>query len=356
MNYYLHSLRGLFSNITLSKASNQEGKITAFYTKASKWVFLVFKLSITYLTLWYLYRHVWQDADFQSSYVLLKLSLSGTFAITLLSCSVIMIGINWGFEALKWKALVEKFSAVSFMTSFKAILAGMAVSLWIPNRTGEYLGRVLYVPAGKRMKGILATLVGSVAQLIVTLVMGCAGLLFYIYFSLKNYYLFTASALLVIVLSGLLLFLYFHIQKVKKFIPNYSWLNKAKKYARLYTHYSMADLGKVLHFSFLRYLVFCSQFLILAYMFGAKLPLMEGFFTLFMIYLIQTAVPTTALTELGVRGVTTIFFFKAYTTNMAAVLAASYTLWFINLAIPGIIGLGFLLVKKYRKEPVIDKI
>jgi hypothetical protein len=316
------------------------------------WKVLLFaaKIAVSILTLWYLYRHVWLDADFRRSLVLLKGAISGIKAVTILSTTVLLIGFNWGFEAMKWKVLVGKFHRVSFATSCKAVLAGMSVSLWIPNRTGEYLGRVLYVPANLRLKGILATLVGSLAQLIVTLIMGSLGLMYYALFNLQNYYLFTGICLLSVVLGTVLIFLYFHIQKVRGFIPNYHWLAPARKYARLYKLYSSAELGAVLNYSLLRYFVFCSQFLLLAWLFGAPLSLIPGFCSLFLIYLIQTAVPTTALSELGVRGVTTAFFFKLYTANIAGVLAASYTLWFINLALPGLFGLVFLFLARLKKN------
>lgn len=313
-------------------------------------IFFAAKILITVLMFWYLYRHVWLKKDFFDNVALLRKSLSGTRPILLLGVSILLIGFNWGFEALKWQWLVSKFYKVSFSTSFRAILAGNSISLWIPNRTGEYLGRILYVPSEVRVKGILATLVGSAAQLAITLIMGGGGLLFYIYFQLKNFYLFLGTGLMVLISGAVLLFLYFHIQRVRRFIPHYDKLKKIRKYARIYREYAVADLSRVLLYSLIRYLIFCTQFLLLTRVFGANIPIVDGFFLLFLIYLIQTAVPTTALTELGMRGVTTVFFFQVYTSNIAAVLAASYTLWVINLAVPGIIGLGFLLAAQLYKD------
>ena len=322
-------------------------------SKALKAMYLMLRLGIAGITLWYLYAHIWLSKDFANSLVLLKSSLYGSKAIILLSISIGLIAINWGIEAMKWKILIGKFIPVSFSTAFKAILTGTSVSLWVPNRAGEYIGRVLFVPEGLRMKGIFATLAGSAAQLIVTLVLGCIGLLYYLGYVLGNYYLFSAAFLLFIVLSSVLFFMFFHIRKIRKFIPEYHWLKPVKKYARVYKYYSKQDLAKVLNLSFLRYLVFCSQYILLSWLFGIKVPLVDGFLLLFLIYLIQTAIPTTTLTELGVRGATAIFFFKAYTTNLTAIVAASYSLWFINLALPGVIGLVFLLmVKLGRKSSV----
>jgi hypothetical protein len=46
-----------------------------------------------------------------------------------------------------------------------------------PNRTGEYVGRILYVKEGKRVKSIPVTIMCSMAQLQVTLYTGIVALL-----------------------------------------------------------------------------------------------------------------------------------------------------------------------------------
>ena len=82
---------------------------------------------------------------------------------------------NWGIEALKWKVCIQKIQRINFMTAFKAILSGVSFSVSTPNRIGEYLGRVLYMEEGKRIKAVSLTIVGSMSQLIITLLMGCIG-------------------------------------------------------------------------------------------------------------------------------------------------------------------------------------
>jgi hypothetical protein len=55
-----------------------------------------------------------------------------------------------------------------------------------PNRIGEYGGRILYVEEPSRIKAISLSLVGSISQLLVTMVMGCIGLLYLRYVSHIN--------------------------------------------------------------------------------------------------------------------------------------------------------------------------
>ncbi|MGH2552666.1 MAG: hypothetical protein ACRDEB_03050, partial [Chitinophagaceae bacterium] len=89
---------------------------------------------------------------------------------------LIFMFVNWAIEAVKWKISVKKIQEVSFLKAFRAVLSGVSFSVSTPNRVGEYLGRVLYMNAGNKLKTISITIVGSISQLIITLMMGCISL------------------------------------------------------------------------------------------------------------------------------------------------------------------------------------
>jgi uncharacterized membrane protein YbhN (UPF0104 family) len=91
---------------------------------------------------------------------------------------VALMLVNWGIEARKWQVLVQHVQHFSFFKSFKSVLSGCSITMLTPNRIGEYGGRILYVEEGNRIKAISLTIVGSMSQLLVTMIMGCAGLLF----------------------------------------------------------------------------------------------------------------------------------------------------------------------------------
>ena len=65
--------------------------------------------------------------------------------------------------------------------------------------------------------------------------------------------------------------------------------------------------------------------------------------TLYTTELTMTIIPTIALTELGVRGSVALYFIGLISSNDIGIVTASFTLWFINLAIPAIIGSAFVL-------------
>src|SRR6478752_5907019 len=95
---------------------------------------------------------------------------------------LLLLFVNWGIEARKWQLLMRPVQKVNFLTSVKAILSGLALSLFLPNGFGEYPGRALYMKEGNRLRSIALNIAGSMAQLIVTLVAGIISLMY-----LKNF-------------------------------------------------------------------------------------------------------------------------------------------------------------------------
>src|SRR5438045_2620438 len=53
---------------------------------------------------------------------------------------LLLLFSNWSIEARKWQLLMRPVERVSFLTSVKAILSGLALSLFLPNGLGEYPG------------------------------------------------------------------------------------------------------------------------------------------------------------------------------------------------------------------------
>jgi len=101
-----------------------------------------------------------------------------------LSIVVLLMFINWGLEAVKWQYLMSNIQTISFGNAYKAIFAGQAFAFNTVNNIGEYLGRMFYLNDGNRLRSISLTMVGSLSQLIVTFIMGIAGLLYMRWFIL----------------------------------------------------------------------------------------------------------------------------------------------------------------------------
>lgn len=314
--------------------------------KQQKWLWLSLKWIIFIANIAYLYFTVGREENLFQLTEQLKRSFSVQQPVLykfifLLSFSLVFA--NWGLEALKWKILVRKFQRISFKRCYAAILCGSAVSLWIPNRAGEYLGRIIFIRPGARIKGVLATLVGSFAQLSITLILGIGGGLYYAYMHWPKNTFWVVFPVLGLVFIGLLLFFYFNINKIRYLLPRRSFISRFRKYLVVYSFYGFRDLAKVLGFSLLRYIVFSGQFILLLWFFSGNVPPIQCWLAIFLIYLVQTVIPANALTELGIRGASSVFFLQNFITDPAAILSASYGVWLINLLLPGILGILILV-------------
>jgi len=117
---------------------------------------------------------------------------------------------------------------------------------------------------------------------------------------------------------------------------------------------------EILGLSVLRYLVFAGQNLLLFAIFGIEVPVVDAFFIIALMYLIMTAIPTIALTDLPARSsVLLLLFISWFELNglnipyalEAKVILASFIIWLVNLIAPALPGLYFLNKMSFlRKE------
>lgn len=88
----------------------------------------------------------------------------------------------------------------------------MTISIFTPNRIGEYGGRILEVEAKYNWRGVLATLVGSLSQLIVLLAFGLCGALYYLHlFEMIDVFILSSSIFVGGSLVFIMLLIYFNV-------------------------------------------------------------------------------------------------------------------------------------------------
>ena len=122
-----------------------------------------------------LYNQVKQQQGIYDSILLIKQAPFGKQA-PLFWLIVVLALCNWGLESKKWQILINRLYPIKFFTAIKSVLSGVALSLNTPNRIGEYVGRVLFVQEGKRLQAVSLSMVGGIAQLTITMLMGTLGL------------------------------------------------------------------------------------------------------------------------------------------------------------------------------------
>jgi len=307
-----------------------------------------------------IYRHLVNQPDSRQAFLRIKASLYSEQGWKAILVIVLMLA-NWSCEALKWRVLVGHIQRISFVTAFKAILSGLSVSLAMntPNGSGEYIGRILYVKQGNRLRAITLTLVGSISQLIVTMVLGTIGL-----FLLRDkfynatsdtfhlsFHLIDAIAYGAVAFTTFLVGVYFELSWLVKLLERIPFVKKYSFFIQKLEDFRWQELLKVLIISTLRYCVFVVQYLLLLQVFNVSIPIFTAFWVITIMFLALAVVPTIALAELGVRGRISIFLFGMYSTNTLGIIFTASAIWLINLVVPALAGSLFILgIKLFRSK------
>jgi len=293
-----------------------------------------------------LYRQLSLQKDLQGS----LRHVMGAYRNPLFWLAFFLWLVNWGIESLKWQRILAHLEVVSFYSAFRAVLAGTAVTMLTPNRTGEFAGRILFVSQQNRVTAISLTFLGSIAQLLVTLLMGLAGLLLLrldIFrgllpgswaYDLPGDFLLITTLLLTIALG----MFFFQVARFVELLRRFGVFNKLMKHLDLLQDFSRKQLLRIVILSFFRYLIFILQYVLLLKVFVPEINPQESLVLLMVFYLVMTAMPSIGLTELPLRAAASVQIFGLITSNVLGLQMAAFSIWCINLMLPAAIGSLFL--------------
>ena len=253
--------------------------------------------------------------------------------------------------------LIRPLEKLSFFTAFKSVLAGCSVTMLTPNRVGEYGGRILYVHDNKRLRAISLTILGSMSQLLITILVGTVGLILMKYFSLAGSKVFNVLPGLLndtliwfgILFSTCLAMIYFRINWFINFIARISFFKKAATYIEVLNTFSGKQMLRILLLSLLRYLVFILQYILLLQVMKVGIGFVLSFWLLSVFYLIMAMAPTIGFIELPLRAAASVELLKLYSSNILGIQAATLGIWLINLVLPALIGSLLILGIKRNK-------
>lgn len=301
-----------------------------------------------------LYRQLMQQHDLEQRWQQVKQSWK---SMQFLAVIFLML-VNWGIEAKKWQLLVLHVQEFSFIRAFKSVLSGCSITMLTPNRIGEYGGRILFIKEAHRIKAISLNIVGSISQLLVTMIMGCAGLIFLRFFSHNNHNAlsvlpdFWGNVLIYFSISGTVLLFLFYIRLgwLVGLMEKLSAFNKIVRHIKVLDEFSASQLLRILSLSLLRYLVFVLQYVLLLQVMQVNIEAGLSFWLIAVFYLVMAVAPTIGFLELPVRAKASVELMKLYSSNTLGIETAALSIWLINLVIPALIGSLLILGIKIVKE------
>lgn len=305
----------------------------------------ILKILIPIASIIIIYFEITESDNFDKKDLLAVVINLNNKEILLIICATLLLLVNWGIETLKWKTLIDQIEFISFVKAYKAVLSGISASIIFPFQAGEYLGRVSFLKY--KLRGSILTVVGSMTQLVVTLLIGGLALLFYSdqgVFEGKEVYLLCISMSILIIL----VFAFKYIKAVlKHLLPK-----KIYKYFRVLNLVNNSRiLGSVQLLSLLRYMVFITQYILVLVAFNVNYAISELFYVVAIMYLAMTIVPINKVIELGAARAAIIIALLSQTLNWQEdyddrIAMATFTIWLINIGIPALVGAIVLLTNK----------
>lgn len=260
---------------------------------------------------------------------------------------------NWGLEVAKWRLLLFKFYQATIWQAIKSVLSGLALAIVTPARLGEYAGRLLGLPSEHRAKVLLANGVGSIAQNIANISIGLVGCILYVsVFMNATRSTVTALVVMTMVVLASLFILLARLDVFALALRKYEhkvWVRKLINQAAFLSTYKGSDLLSILGLSYARYFVYTLQYVLLVWICGVTNSPMHAMIGVSVIFFVQSGIPLPPVLSVLARGEMAIFIWSVFTTNIPAILSATFLLWAINLLIPSLCG-AVLIMKSRAKS------
>ncbi len=296
---------------------------------------------------WSIYGQISRQEDLNESFLQIRASLASSNILLLVAVFLLML-LNWGVEAYKWMIAVRQVQPVRFSRALKAVFSGISFSIITPNRVGDYVGRVLYMDEGNRIKAVSLTFVANMSQLTVTFLMGSVALFFLkdqlgaegvVSYAFANA-LFWISVFVFIILT----LFYFRLPWLIKIIDKLPQISRFAWAIEAVEKINATLLVRFLSLSVTRFMIFTLQYFLLFRLYGVDVTIVENWLGISVMFVVMAIIPTIALfTDLGLKNELSIRLMALFTNNPFGVSLTSLSIWLINLVIPALAGSLFVL-------------
>lgn len=305
-------------------------------TDRYKWVIWV-KALVLFICCWLIYHEITDPERFGEEFVKVVLRALDFSAIVVLIGVLLLMPINWLLEAMKWKILARPHSEISTKKAFQGVLSGLSLGFVTPHGIGDYAGRLLSLEGQSRSQLVGSVWLGRAMQMIVTGFFGMVGVGIFIHKSSLQIVAFN-HWWWVIALVGFSIMILLYRSKIKIFGE------RVRYYFTILKEYDWRDYAKIFILSLGRYLIFSTQYLLILNIFEIPLPIIILFGGISWMFLMKSIIPSfNFMSDLGVRELSALTFFDLYKVSQPAILTSSLLLWMINILIPVLVGLFFLL-------------
>jgi uncharacterized membrane protein YbhN (UPF0104 family) len=308
---------------------------------------LIFKLLILVFAAAFIHKKLSNNSDLDNFKTLLGKIPAYRVNIVLTLVFLLMLA-NWFLEAAKWQFLVKRIQRISFYTAVESVCCGLTLAIFTPNRIGEYGGRIFFLAPRRRILGAIAMGVGAVGQMVITNILGACAILWFISeFYHLNLWIELALAFITAIFCLFFLLFYFNIKLIYARLIQIKFLKRLHKFFFILMRFRKKYLLKVFIYSTARFAVFTTQYCLIINLLLPEMLIFPMVMMIFILFFIQSALPSLDLLDIGVRSLTATFFFGFITSEPVPIIAATACIWLINLIIPAILGSVFVFKLKF---------
>ena len=267
-----------------------------------------------------------------------------------IAAALALMPANVGLEAYRWHRLVRRIApGVRFAETLGAVLSGYPLGLATPGRLGDYAGRAFYLRDAPAWELAALTFAERMATLACSFVVGLGALVPFL-LTRTDVPALAWATVLGVGLIGTAAFVYlllhpraarrlFTLVLPQRFSPRLAFLDAFDRH----------DARSLLGLSAVRYGIFSAQFVFLVFAFAPAAGWLVTAGGVALVFFAKSAIPSFTLADLGIREGAAVYFMGALGIATAAAFNAAFLLFCINLLLPSLVGLPFVL--KLRLAP-----
>lgn len=231
-----------------------------------------------------------------------------------------------------------------------SLFAGLSAGTFTPARVGEYFGRAVAFKNKPIIQITVATFIDKFYPLIIIAIVGSISSVLFIYY----YY---HAAIYIALLLFLLLFIIFYgaiYLLVKpgildsiliKIFPENKKINSLRETINMFRNTDRRYSVKMLILSVLFYLCYIFQFSFFIAAYAGHYDLIHFFWAGNLVMFTKSIIPSVSFAELGIREGASVYFLGVMGFTSIVAFDAAISIFFINVLLPSITGVFFLLKK-----------
>lgn len=269
-----------------------------------------------------------------------------------MALAILLMVPNITLQFLKWKYLANQVVGTDDNSAIgKAFFMGILFGSFTPGRLGEYLGRKLALKEEGLLEITIVTFLDKIFNLFFVAGIGALSLTLYLYVTIEVPAI-AATALFVTI--AMLFFLFMHLlisdiwwnNALVKYISRFKVLKKYRERFLILKDLDKRLINRLMIFSGGIYIIILLQYGLLVMSFSGETEFLNYVWGASLFFYTKAFIPAFTWGELGVREAVSIFYLSSFGLSEAVGFNSSLFLFLINIFLPSLPGIWFLLKNK----------